>query len=438
MEKGSAAGRPVVVLAGGTDPSGGAGLAADIKTVGALGCHGCLAVTAVTVQNSFGVRRWRPESGELFTGQLEAICDDCAPSAVKSGMLGGGEIAGRLADCLEGPLADVPYVLDPVLVAGSGDSLHGSDLQEVVVRRLLPRAQLVTPNLDEAEALTGERVRTRRDMEMAGAELLKMGAGAALVKGGHLEGEPADFLALPGGGAWFPGRRIYPGKVHGTGCTLGSALAAHLALGYSMRQAAASSLVYLRSAIRDGVMLRGGPVPGHLPSSGPMPGGTDGEAFYLPWRFCGRCGGALRSGGTGPAVCPDCGMVAYRNPLPAVTLTVLREGRLLLVRRAVAPAKGELCLPGGFLELKETVEECARRELLEETGLRAGLLRLTGTEVDNTAYGGVVLAVMEVLEFQGDLRAGDDASEALWVPLGEIPGLAFPAHDRVVSRLREE
>jgi ADP-ribose pyrophosphatase YjhB (NUDIX family) len=272
-------------------------------------------------------------------------------------------------------------------------------------------------------------------MEQAGKALLELGADAALVKGGHLEGRPSDYLACAGGGRWFPGRRIYPGKVHGTGCTLASALAAHLALGYGVRQAVASSLTYLRQTIRGGVMLRGGPVPGHLPPAGPMPGGRDGGAFYLKPRFCARCGASLRSSGSGPPVCPDCGMVAYRNPLPAVTLIVRRDGEVLLVRRAVPPAMGELSLPGGFLELNEDVYQCGRRELREETGLDAASLRLAGSEVDSTAYGGVVLTVLEANGIKGEARAGDDAAEVLWVRPEDAPSLAFAAHSRILSSL---
>ncbi len=428
--------RPVVLLAGGTDPSGGAGLAADLKAVAALGCHGCLAVTAVTVQNTRGVRDWRAVEEDLFAAQLDAVCDDCSPASVKSGMLGSGAMAQRLAHSLENRLTDALYVLDPVLVAGSGDSLHGADLMAVMRDRLLPRSDLITPNLDEAEALTGLEVRDRKGMERAGELLLRMGAGAALVKGGHLEGEPADYLAAEEGGRWFPGRRIYPGKVHGTGCTLGSALAAGLALGWGSEQAVSSSLTYLRQTIRGGVMLGGGPVPGHLPPAGPMPRKRDGEAFYLEPRFCARCGALLVFDEGPPPICPDCGMVAYRNPLPAVTIIVRRGEKVLLVRRAVPPARGMLSLPGGFLELGETVFECGRRELMEETSLRAGNLKLVGSEVDTTAYGGVVLSVLEAGNVTGEPRAGDDASEVMWVRPSGVREIAFAAHARILAGLR--
>jgi len=428
--------RPVALLVGGTDPSGGAGLAADIKSVAALGCHGCLAVTAVTVQNSFGVRSWTGVDPEVLGGQIEAVCDDCAPAAVKSGMLGSTPIASRLADLLEGRLAGAAYVLDPVLVAGSGDPLHGEGLVDLVRRRLLPRADLVTPNLDEAEALAGCKARSRKDMEKAAEALMAAGARAVLLKGGHLQGTPADYLLTSERGRWFEGRRVYPGKVHGTGCTLGSALTAHLALGYGIGDAVSSSLTYLRSAIRGAVMLKGGPVPGHLPPAGPMPEARDATGFYMPPIFCSRCGAALRQRGGGHPVCPDCGMVAWRNPLPAVTVVARRAGKILLVRRAVAPQKDMLCLPGGFMELGESVYECGRRELAEETALTSGKMRLVGSEVDDTAYGGVALSVLEAEDVSGTPVPGDDASEVLWADLEDVEGLAFAAHNRIVRRLK--
>ena len=128
--------------------------------------------------------------------------------------------------------------------------------------------------------------------------------------------------------------------------------------------------------------------------------------------------------------------MAWRNPLPAVTVVVMREGSVLLVKRSVRPRMGAWCLPGGFLELGETVEECAARELLEETGLSADGFSLIGARTDVTEYGGIMLAALEALGAGGDLRPGDDASEAAWFRLDEVPPLAFQAHDRIVEALR--
>jgi hydroxymethylpyrimidine/phosphomethylpyrimidine kinase len=427
---------PVVLLVGGTDPSGGAGLAADIKAAAAAGVHGMIAVTATTVQNSGRVHSWRQVPPGDVAAQIRAAVEDGLPGAVKSGMLGSTGMVETLRELLESDLRGVRYVLDPVLAAGSGDALHTGGMADAARRLLLPLATLATPNLDEAEAFTGMRVRDPAGMETAARCILDMGPGAVLLKGGHLVGEPRDYLATRDGGTWFPGWRTVPGKVHGTGCTLASAAAARLASGMGVRQAVEGALAYLRQSISSAFVRVHGVIPGHLPPVGPMPDRSDGEAFYLAPRFCSRCGGVMYiPAGSGHPACAACGFVGYRNPLPAVTLVVRRGGRVLLVRRAVAPHRGMLCLPGGFLELGETVEECASRELAEETGLSADGFRLVSVETDDTAYGGVILAVLEAAGCSGEAVAGDDAGEICWVAPAEAPKLAFRAHDRIVSEL---
>lgn len=427
----------VVLLVGGTDPSGGAGLAADLKAVAAAGCHGCMAVTAVTVQSAGRVHSWTPVEPSCIAGQIEACLEDGAPGAVKSGMLGTTGALDALASALAGGLAGVPYVLDPVLTAGSGDSLHGKGLSGGIIEKLLPLCTLCTPNLDEASALSGIEVRDRRSMEEAGKRILAMGPEAVLVKGGHLEGPPADLLVKHGGMEWMEGRRIVRGKVHGAGCTLASSTAARLALGYELTDAVRGARTYLAQTLGSSFARRTGRLLGHLPPAGPAHPSHDAEAFYLPPRFCIRCGAALcrDSGPTGHPACPACGLVSYRNPIPAVTLVVRRGGEILLARRAKAPYRGELSLPGGFLEIGETVVECAARELREETGLEAGSFSLLGVETDSTAYGAVVLAVMEAAGWTGEAVAGDDASELAWHGLDDVPPLAFRAHERIVSGL---
>ena len=135
--------------------------------------------------------------------------------------------------------------------------------------------------------------------------------------------------------------------------------------------------------------------------------------------------------------CGSCGFIHYRNPLPAVTLLVHEEGRILLVRRARPPAEGALCLPGGFLDLGETVQECGKRELFEETGLIMKECRLFSVETDMTPYGGVMLAVLETTSWSGRETAGDDASETIWANLDQVPDLAFAAHNRLIVKLKE-
>lgn len=430
-------GYSVVLLVGGTDPSGGAGLSADLKAVAAAGCHGCPAVTAVTVQNAGRVYSWSPVEPSSIAAQIEACLEDGAPGAVKSGMIGTAGALDALASILAGDLAGVPYVLDPVLTAGSGDSLHDEGLSAGMIEKLLPLCTLCTPNLDEASVLSGIEVKDRHSMEEAGRRILSMGPSAVLVKGGHLEGPPADLLVKRGSTEWMEGRRIVRGKVHGAGCTLASSAAARLALGYDVSEAVRAARIYLAQALGSSFTRRTGRLLGHLPPAGPARSDLDADAFYLPPRFCIRCGTPLYEGSgiSGHPACPACGLVSYRNPIPAVTLVVRRGGEILLARRAKAPYRGALSLPGGFLETGETVAECASRELREETGLEAASFSLIGVETDSTAYGAVVLAVMEAVGWTGDAVAGDDASELSWYGLDDVPPLAFRAHERIVSDL---
>lgn len=429
-------GPPVVLLVGGTDPSGGAGLAADLKSVAAAGAHGEIAVTAITFQNSGSVEGWEPVPPGSLSRQIGAVLADGLPGAVKSGMLGGAGAVRELASFLRGSLAGIPYVLDPVLVAGSGDLLHEGGMPDLVRGVLVPLSAVCTPNLDEAEALTGRPVRDRASMERAAADIASMGAGAVLVKGGHLPGDPADFLLNGGEGRWFEGRRTYPGKLHGTGCTLASGIAARLAAGFTTAEAVGGSLHYLRQAAGSWFERANGVLLGHFPAAGPR-GAGDSTAFYSMPRFCGRCGVPLSgAASTGHLSCPSCGYVHYRNPLPAVTVAAAEGGRVLLVERACNPGKGFHCLPGGFLELGETVAECARRELLEETGLSASSMLLAGVETDLTEYGGIMLAVMRASGLSGTPVPGDDASAVGWFPFDSVPDLAFDAHARIIESLR--
>jgi len=431
------AGRPAVLLVGGTDPGGGAGLAADIKAASAAGTEACLAVTAITVQNSSGVSFWREAGRGMVLMQVGAAAADCDIRAVKSGMLGSPGVAGELRSALDRYLPGVPLVVDPVLSAGSGDGLSTGDLARAIRDLLVPGSALVTPNLSEASILSGLRVEDRPGMEAAGLEILKAGAAAVLVKGGHLGGRPSDVLVTPEGTSWFEGERIVPATVHGTGCTLASAIAARLAQGRSLHESVRDSLAYLRQALLSSYRTGGGVLLGHFPPAGPLPGNPDGESFYSPPRFCSSCGRALEGDSlpNGHLHCPACGSMTWRNPLPAVSVVVRRGGSILLVRRATRPRKGMLCLPGGFLELGETVEGCARRELREETGLRAGSFALLGVETDSTDYGGIMLAAVEALDASGEPEPGDDASEASWFPMREVPRLAFAAHERIVRSL---
>ncbi|MCK4504882.1 MAG: bifunctional hydroxymethylpyrimidine kinase/phosphomethylpyrimidine kinase [Candidatus Aegiribacteria sp.] len=430
--------RPVLLLAGGTDPSGGAGLAADLKTAAAMGIHGCPVVTALTVQNSGNVLSWEAIPAEKVAAQIRTICTDGPVSAVKSGMLGTAENAIILSETLNGNLLNIPYVLDPVLAAGSGYSLADSKLLEVLKRRLLPLSTLCTPNLDEAEILTGISIRSKQDMENAGEALLRMGAEAVLVKGGHLKGDPEDVLITSLKKTWFGGSRITAENVHGTGCTLATSCAALLALGFPVEEALHEARLFVRRVISRSFRRIHGNIPGHFPEAGPLPSKPDVNSFYLPPGFCGTCGYPLQQlpGGEGHLHCGFCGNIHYRNPLPAVALIVHDFDRILLVKRAVPPKKDLLSLPGGFLETGETPLECGSRELKEETNLELTDSRLFGLETDITAYGGILLVAFEVTGWKGTAKPGDDASAIMWVPIKEVPHLAFEAHNRLIKELQ--
>jgi len=239
----------IALTIAGSDSGGGAGIQADLKTFHQFGVFGTSVVTAVTAQNTVGVRGWEALGVPLVVQQIDAVAEDLAPDAVKSGMLGTAELVDAVADALA-RIAPPHYVLDPVMVATSGDRLLRPEAERRIALRLLPLATLVTPNLDEARILAGHDVRSAEDMERAGRALLKMGARAALVKGGHLESEQlVDVLVTGTGVRRYAHPRIATGSTHGTGCTLSAAVAAGLALGRPLERAVADALDFVHRAI---------------------------------------------------------------------------------------------------------------------------------------------------------------------------------------------
>ncbi|MBW9208357.1 bifunctional hydroxymethylpyrimidine kinase/phosphomethylpyrimidine kinase [Mumia sp. zg.B21] len=236
----------------GSDPSGGAGIQADLKTATALGVYGAAALTALTVQNTRGVFGIHPVPAAFVAEQVRAVLDDLDVSVVKIGMLGTVEIVLAVADVLHA--ADVPVVLDPVMVATSGDTLVGEDVVDTIRTTLLPLAAVVTPNVPEAAVLTGTAPATDpHGLATAGRALRAAGAAAALVKGGHLEGpESIDVLVDAEGACTYRAPRIDSPNTHGTGCTLGSAIASGLALGLPLREAVGEAKDYLTGALRSG------------------------------------------------------------------------------------------------------------------------------------------------------------------------------------------
>ena len=239
----------VVLTIAGSDSGGGAGVQADLKTFHQFGVFGTSVITAVTAQNTVGVRAWQALPADLVTHQIDALATDLPPDALKSGMLGSEELVEATAAGIA-RYALPHYVLDPVMVATSGDRLLAPAAEALIARRLVPLAELVTPNLDEARILVQEDVRTPEQMERAGRTLIRMGARAALVKGGHLGGDDiVDVLVIDGSVRRFTHPRIDTTSTHGTGCTLSAGITAGLALGRPLERAVADALDFVHRAI---------------------------------------------------------------------------------------------------------------------------------------------------------------------------------------------
>lgn len=239
----------IALTIAGSDSGGGAGIQADLKTFHRFGLFGTSVITAITAQNTLGVAAWTAVPADMVRSQLDAVATDLRPSAIKSGMLGDAGVVTAVAAGIRSH-ALTPYVLDPVMVASSGDPLLEPDAVAAMRTELLPLASLVTPNLDEAAILLGEPVHDVSAMEQAARALVGAGAGAALVKGGHLEGdETADVLFDGTDVHVFTHPKLDTRHTHGTGCTLSAAIAAHLALGHTMVGAVERSLEYVHAAI---------------------------------------------------------------------------------------------------------------------------------------------------------------------------------------------
>jgi len=248
----------IALTIAGSDSGGGAGIQADLKTFHLFGVFGTSVVTAVTAQNTQRVLAWEAVSAGLVTAQLDALAADLRPDALKSGMLGGPAVVRAVAEGIRRH-AFTPYVLDPVMVATSGDALAAEGAAKAIVEQLLPLATLVTPNLDEAERLTGLKVRDVPAMEAAARALVARGAKAALVKGGHLEGlEVTDVLYDGTDVRVYRGPRIESTSTHGTGCALSAAITAQLARGKTLDVAVERALSFVHDAISTAPRLGSG------------------------------------------------------------------------------------------------------------------------------------------------------------------------------------
>ncbi|MCF8078207.1 MAG: bifunctional hydroxymethylpyrimidine kinase/phosphomethylpyrimidine kinase [Desulfobacterales bacterium] len=265
--------RTVLSIAG-SDSGGGAGIQADIKTISALGGFAMTAITALTAQNTRGVTGIHPVPPEFAAAQIDAVLSDIGVDAVKIGMLYSAELIAAVARELTRHKA-ANIVVDPVMVAQSGDRLLQDEAVEALTAELFPLATVVTPNLPEAEVLLGRSISGPQEMEAAALALAEFGSRSVLIKGGHGESERSDdllFLAEEDRMLWIEGRRIETKNTHGTGCTLSSAIAARLAAGEGIEGAVQKAKAYLTEALRAGAGYRFGR--GH----GPV------HHFYRVWR----------------------------------------------------------------------------------------------------------------------------------------------------------
>ena len=246
----------VLVIAG-SDSGGGAGIQADIKTCAAYGVYSTTAITAVTAQNTLGVQAVHMLPAELVTQQIKSVMDDIGADVIKIGMLGTQEIIEAVAKAVDD--VDAFVVLDPVMVATSGDSLLDAGAVEAMKNTLIPVCDLVTPNIPEAQILTGQTLEDTDAMTKAGEILLGMGAYAALIKGGHMDSPMVfDVLVSEDGNNLMSGPRVHSRHTHGTGCTLASAIAAGMALGTPLDAAVLSARDFVYDAIRTTPKLGGG------------------------------------------------------------------------------------------------------------------------------------------------------------------------------------
>ena len=254
---------PIVLSIAGSDSSGGAGIQADLKTFSALGVYGSTAITAITAQNTLGVVSQMALHPQVVREQIIAVMDDLHPSVVKIGMLSNAEIVKAVAEVLSEYKPKI--ILDPVIVSTSGHRLLSVEAQEVIKEKLLPISELVTPNIPEMETLTNMPLSSFEEKEKAANYLLDLGAKAVLLKGGHEDGEvKTDVLYSKGQQSTDNGQQslslvsesISTQNVHGTGCTLSSAIAAFLALDYSLEDAVREAKLYITEAIRAGADVK--------------------------------------------------------------------------------------------------------------------------------------------------------------------------------------
>jgi hydroxymethylpyrimidine/phosphomethylpyrimidine kinase len=250
---------PIALTIAGSDSGGGAGIQADLKTFHQFGVFGTSVVIAVTSQNTRGVSAVHDVPAEVVASQMAALAEDLPPRASKTGMLSRPELVATVADGIE-RFGFANLVVDPVIVATSGDRLLSEEAERSVLERLIPLATLVTPNLHEARSLAGEPLDGIDDMERAARRLIELGAGAVLIKGGHLEttDEIVDVLVAPNQTCHFAHPKLATTSTHGTGCTLSAAITAGLALGQELVQAVECGIDFVQRAIEEAPGLGSG------------------------------------------------------------------------------------------------------------------------------------------------------------------------------------
>jgi len=262
-----------VLIVAGSDSGGGAGIQADIKAVTALKGYAATAITALTAQNTTGVHGLFPVPPEFIQSQMRVVLGDIGADCVKTGMLHSAEVIEAVCEVLEAEGANVPVVIDPVMVAKGGAALLEVDAVATLKRRIVPLATVLTPNLPEAEVLCGFTIANTSDMEKAGYTLLELGAQTALVKGGHLSDKMVhDTLVTADGVESFVAPRTNTRHTHGTGCTLASAIATGIAQGMAPRDAVARAEAYVHEAILH--------APGLGRGHGPIGHGHTVQAFH--------------------------------------------------------------------------------------------------------------------------------------------------------------
>lgn len=252
---------PTLTIAG-SDSSGGAGIQADLKTFSALGTYGMSVITAITAQNTQGVFDVEELSSKIIKKQIKVVCEDIPPKAIKVGMVSSPEIIKDIVDSLEKYPCEY-LVVDPVMISKSGYSLLRPEAKDNLIKYLIPKAYIVTPNIPEAEEISNMKIDTVEDMKKVGKVILDLGPKYVLMKGGHLDGDCVDVLIGEDLFEVFKCERINRKNTHGTGCTISSAITSHLALGYDIVESVKLSKEYITEAIRQSFDIGQGVGPVH-------------------------------------------------------------------------------------------------------------------------------------------------------------------------------